>query len=69
MTYETKQNSQRTLYHCQECDEYFSETKVLVLYALVHQFLQLVIEGDEAYTKLDDCLDGSGESLSLGTCL
>jgi len=26
---------------------------VLFLYALVHQFLQVVIEGDEAYTKID----------------
>ena len=27
MTYETKQNGQRTLYHCQECDEYFQKPR------------------------------------------
>jgi len=27
--------------------------QVLLLYALVHQFLQVVIEGDEAYTKVE----------------
>ena len=26
--------------------------QVLFLYALVHEFLELVIEGDEAYTKV-----------------
>lgn len=105
MKYETTQHGQRTLYHCQACEQYFSETKntfleglrtplskiwevldartegmglnaaarvfnktkktilnwerkfaqlhqVLVVYALTHQFLQMVIEGDEAYTKV-----------------
>jgi len=106
MTYTTNAHGSRTLYRCQDCDTYFSETKhtfleglrtpisriwtvleartegmglnavtrvfhvgkhtvlewerrcaklhhVLVVYALVHRFLDLVIEGDEAYTKVE----------------
>lgn len=104
-TYSTQHHGRRTLYECQACCAYFSETKntlreglktpfsvvwrvlnartegmglnatartfgvskntvlaweqrgadlqpVLFLYSLVHQFLQVVIEGDEAYTKV-----------------
>lgn len=105
-TYPTQHHGRRTLYECQGCGAYFSETKnplreglktplrvvwrvlnartegmglnatartfgvskntvlaweqrgadlqpVLFLYSLVHQFLQVVIEGDEAYTKVE----------------
>lgn len=104
-TYTVNQGEQRTLYHCQECDAYFSETKntpladlktpisrislvleaindgmglnaacrtfrvgknsikrglsrlgklkeTLLLYALCHQFIQQLIEGDELYTRV-----------------
>jgi transposase-like protein len=104
-TYQTQSHGRRTLYVCQECLAYFSETKntlledlktplrvvwgvlnartegmglnatartfgvskntvlaweqrgadlqpVLFLYSLAHQFLEVVIEGDEAYTKV-----------------
>ena len=103
--YETKNNGERSLYTCQDCGAYFSETygtpiadlstplsdvarvlkartegmglnasqrvfdfskktilgweqrlaslkETLFLYALVHEFLQLQIEGDELYTKV-----------------
>src|SRR5215470_10780598 len=103
--YTTKNYSDRTIYKCNTCPAYFSETKntfleglktpvsviwevlkartegmglnaaartfekakntilawerklvdlqpVLFLYALVHEFLEVVIEGDEAYTKV-----------------
>ena len=98
---------ERSIYHCMECDNYFSETKntpleglrtplsristvlnavndgmginaacrtfqvgknsikrwlqrvgglrqTLVLYALCHQFIQLLVEGDELYTKVGE---------------
>jgi len=104
--YQTKYNGERTIYVCQDCGSYFSETygtpiaglstplsevikvlkarmegmglnaatrvfgfakntildwerrlsalqETLFLYALVHEFLQLVIEGDELYTKVN----------------
>jgi transposase-like protein len=35
-----------------EC-KFFDLHKVLLIYALTHQFLQLVIEGDEVYTKVN----------------
>lgn len=103
--YQTQNHGQRVIYHCCECDNYFSETQgtpiaglktplsqiivvlkarsegmglnaaertfdipkktilswerrlasvkpTLLLYALVHQFLALIIEGDELYTKV-----------------
>lgn len=106
MTYTTHAHGPRILYHCHDCDAYFSETKhtfleglrtpisriwrvleartegmglnaaarvfhagkpsilewerrfehlheVLMTYALAQQFLDLVIEGDEAYTKVE----------------
>jgi transposase-like protein len=106
-TYTVNQGEQRTLYHCQECDAYFSETKntpleglktplsrisqileaindgmglnaacrtfhvgknsikrwlsrlgnlkeTLLLYALCHQFIQQLIEGDELYTRVGE---------------
>ncbi len=104
--YQTQNNGKRTIYACQDCGAYFSETygtpiaglatplseiitvlkarmegiglnaatrtfgfakntilnwerrlselqETLFLYALVHQFLQLIIEGDELYTKVN----------------
>jgi transposase-like protein len=104
--YSTINHGSRTIYQCEECSTYFSETKntflenikkpvsviwqvikvrtegmgvnaaartfdiakntlfaweakfhdlyqVLFLYALVHEFLKLVIEGDEVYTKVN----------------
>ncbi len=104
--YEVSCGEERNIYCCQECGNYFSETKntpleglntplskisdvleaindgmsinaacrrlkttrksinrwtsllgkltdVLLLYALCHQFLELIIEGDEFYTKVD----------------
>jgi len=33
--------------------KFFDLHKVLLIYALTHQFLQLVIEGDEVYTKVN----------------
>jgi transposase-like protein len=106
-TYTVNQGEQRTLYHCQECGTYFSETKntpledlkspisrislvleaindgmglnaacrtfrvgknsikrwlsrlgnlkeSLLLYALCHQFIQQLIEGDELYTRVGE---------------
>ena len=106
-TYTVNQGEQRTLYHCQECGTYFSETKntpledlktpisrislvleaindgmglnaacrtfrvgknsikrwlsrlgnlkeTLLLYALCHQFIQQLIEGDELYTRVGE---------------
>ena len=105
--YLTKNGEQRTIYHCRDCQDYFSETKNtplaglrtpvsqirlvlealndglglnaavrtfkvakntlydwlervadlkegLLLYALCHQFLQQVVEGDELYTKVNE---------------
>jgi len=104
--YQTKGHGTRTIYHCEDCGNCFSETKntfmegvkkpisliwqviknrtegqglnatarvfdvakntildwerkffdlhkVLFIYALAHQFLKLVIEGDEVYTKVN----------------
>jgi len=104
-TYTVKEGEQRTLYRCQECNTYFSETKntpleglktpisrislvleaindgmglnaacrtfrvgknslkrwlsrlghlkeTFLLYALCHQFIQQLIEGDELYTRV-----------------
>jgi len=106
-TYTTQNGEQRTIFHCQNCQEYFSETKntplaglrtplsqikqvidalndgmginaavrtfnvakntiydwlermvglkeVLLLYALCHQFLTQMVEGDELYTKVKE---------------
>jgi transposase-like protein len=106
-TYTTQTGEQRVIYHCQDCRDYFSETKntplaglrtplskikqvidalndgmginaaartfnvakntiydwlermaglkeVLLLYALCHQFLTQVVEGDELYTKVKE---------------
>jgi transposase-like protein len=106
-TYIVNQGEQRTLYHCQACGAYFSETKntpleglktpisrislvleaindgmglnaacrtfhvgknsikrwlsrlgklkeTLLLYALCHQFIQQLIEGDELYTRVGE---------------
>ena len=106
-TYIVNQGEQRTLYHCQECGDYFSETKntpleglktpisrislvleaindgmglnaacrtfhvgknsikrwlsrlgnlkeTLLLYALCHQFIEQLIEGDELYTRVGE---------------
>jgi len=103
--YKVLSGEERNIYHCQDCDNYFSQTKntaleglrkplsfiaqvleaindgqginaacrtfkttkksikrwierlgslkeILLLYALCHQFLQLIIEGDELYTKV-----------------
>jgi transposase-like protein len=103
--YTTENHGQRTIYHCKECGQYFSETsntflsgirkplslivevlksrtegqglnavcrtfnlakssvlnwekrfvnikQVLMLYALLHSYLQLIIEGDEVYTRV-----------------
>lgn len=105
-SYKILNGEERNIYHCQECDNYFSQTKntaleglrkplsfiaqvleaindgqginaacrtfkttkksikrwlerlgslkgTLLLYALCHQFLQLIIEGDELYTKVN----------------
>lgn len=104
-TYTVNSGEERTIYHCQECASYFSETKntpleglktplsristvldaindgmglnaacrtfhvgknslkrwlsrlgnlkeTLLLYALCHQFIQQLIEGDELYTRV-----------------
>jgi len=106
-TYTIQSGEQRLIYHCQACQDYFSETKntplaglrtplskikqvidalndgmginaavrtftvakntiydwlermaglkeVLLLYALCHQFLNQVVEGDELYTKVKE---------------
>jgi transposase-like protein len=106
-SYTTKNREQRYIYHCQDCQGYFSETKntplaglrtplskiilvidalndgmglnaavrtfkvakntiydwlervadlkeVLMLYALCHRFLNLIVEGDELYTKVKE---------------
>jgi transposase-like protein len=105
--YTVESGGERTIYHCDECDEYFSETKntaleglktslsriilvvnavndgmglnaasrtfgvgknsikrwlarigglkeTLLLYALCHQFVQQLVEGDELYTKVGE---------------
>ena len=105
-TYEVQSGEQRNIYRCEDCGEYFSETKntpleglrrplsliitvldalndgmginavcrthhvgknsvhrwldrfasvkqTLLLYALCHQFIQQLIEGDELYTKVN----------------
>jgi transposase-like protein/IS1 family transposase len=106
-SYLTNNGEQRYIYHCQDCQDYFSETKatplaglrtplstirqvldalndgmginaavrtfkvakntiynwlerladlkeVLLLYALCHQFLRQLVEGDELYTKVKE---------------
>jgi transposase-like protein/IS1 family transposase len=106
-SYLTSSGEQRFIYHCQDCQDYFSETKatplaglrtplskimqvidalndgmginaavrtfkvakntiynwlervadlkaVLLLYALCHQFLRQLVEGDELYTKVKE---------------
>ena len=105
--YTTKNGAARSIHHCQDCGDYFSETKntplaglrtplskivmviealndgmainaavrtfrvakntiynwlervaalkeVLMLYALCHQFLRQIVEGDELYTKVKE---------------
>ena len=119
--YKTKNNGQRTLYTCQNCEACFSETygtpiagldtplsdisrvlkarmegmglnaavrvfgfskntilkwerqlaalrETLILYALVHEFIQLIIEGDELYTKVnrnEEPSDSEGWTIAL----
>jgi transposase-like protein len=106
-TYTVRDGEQRSIFYCQDCGNYFSETKntplaglktplsristvieavndglglnaacrtfhvgknsikrwlsrlgglkeTLLLYALCHQFIQLLIEGDELYTKVGE---------------